>query len=426
MKKRPPRDHAPHGKRFGDLLPFEEAERIVLASCTRRTGRERVPLSESLGRTLAENVVSKGHHPPFTRSAMDGYALKCRESRGAHRGHPVRFRLGENIEAGRVPSRPVRAGEAFRIMTGAPMPKGADAVVMVEDTEWDAAEVRVFAEVEAGENVRPAGEDVRRGRTVLKAGTVLSSAHIALLALVGRDAVAVSRKPVVAVLSTGNELVDVGRPLGPGKIRDVNGRALCAMIEEAGGRARFLGIARDRRGDIGRRVRAGLSAHILLTTGGVSVGDFDLVGDVLLKMGFRQAFWGIRVKPGKPVSFGKMGKTLVFGLPGNPVSSMVSFEFLVRPAMNRMLRRPSLTRTPVIARASETIQNDSGRLEMVRGVFTLEQGVLRARPTGPQGSGMVSSMALANGFILMRQRSRIRAGEFVQGILVDIPPGITV
>jgi molybdopterin molybdotransferase len=314
------------------LATIEEARSIVLAEAA-RTPLEACPLVKSLGRVLAEDLVAAHDVPPFDNSAMDGYAVVASDTAGSTPEIPATLRLTETIPAGHEGSFRVSKGEAARIMTGAPLPGGADAVVQLEVTKEAGDSVLIFEQVKMGKNVRPAGGDVTTGSTVLKAGTVLGPAEIGMAASLGFSALPVHRLPKVAVVLTGSELVEVGQPLGPGQIHNSNGYALRALCQQLGIEPDVLGIVADDLAATKTLMAKGLDYDVLLTSGGVSVGAFDFVKEAQAELGVEQLLWGVAMKPGKPLVFGKRGSTLVFGLPGNPVSAMVSFELFVRPAL---------------------------------------------------------------------------------------------
>ena len=294
---------------------------------------EVVPLLMAAGRVLAEPVASDIDSPPYTKALMDGYAVRSPDTTG-----PATLRVIEEVAAGRVPSLAVGPGEATRVMTGAPIPEGADAVIPHEETELAGNEVRVRRAVRAGENVLPRGREMRAGEVVVAAGTLLTPQAVGLLAAVGRSEAPVHRVPRLAVLATGDELVEAVERPGPGQIRNSNGPMLSALATGAGVGVEYLGIARDDRESLRGLIARGLeSADVLILAGGVSAGKFDLVPDVLTALGVTAHFHKVRLKPGKPLLFGSRADRLVFGLPGNPVSSFVGFELFVRPALRKMM-----------------------------------------------------------------------------------------
>lgn len=370
---------------------------------------EAVKLSEALSRVLAEDLYSDCNIPGFNNSAMDGFALKAYDTRGASKDNPVFLEIIGNLKAGDVPKVIIKAKRAIRIMTGAPLPKGADSVVMIEDTgkikgaphgAWGEI-IEVYKEVRAGENIRKAAEDIRKGELVLRRGSLLKSAHIGVLASLGRVKVKVTRRPKVAVLATGDEVVGVGEKLKPGKIRSSNSYTLISQILECGGIPKNLGIAPDEPRQLENKIRSGLDCDLILTSGGVSVGDYDLVKDTLAKMGTDIHFWKIAMRPGKPLVFGMIKGIPIFGLPGNPVSSMVSFEVFVRPAILKMLGRKDGLRQEVEAVLEMSVEKKKGLRYFLRAKTRWLQGKFVTDTTGPQGSGILKSMAQANSLLII-------------------------
>ncbi|HSD27418.1 MAG TPA: gephyrin-like molybdotransferase Glp, partial [Vicinamibacteria bacterium] len=325
------------------MVLFEEALSIVLSEVT-PLAAEPVSLDESLGRVLAEDVASDRDLPPFDRAAMDGYALRAKDVALA----PVALEVVGEVRAGQWPDLAIGPGQAARIMTGAPVPPGADAVQQVERTEpLDEFRVTVHAAIGAGANIAPRGSEVREGEVVLAAGRVVDPSAVAVLASAGKDRVRVARRPVLGLLVTGDEIVDVAVRPGPGQIRNSNGPAVAAQARLAGADVRLLGVAPDRPEAIADALRAGLDADALVVSGGVSAGDYDLVEPALLDLGATFLFTKVAIKPGAPLVFGRLGRTLVFGLPGNPVSAQATFDLFVRPALLKMQGARALTRPRV-------------------------------------------------------------------------------
>ena len=389
----------------------EARERVERA--IRRMPEEHLPLDETLGMVLAADARSDVSVPPSDCSAMDGFAVRADDLGG----EATRLRVVEEIMAGRFPRREVGAGEAARIMTGAPMPGGADAVVMVEKTTSPSREmVEVRDAPEAGQHVRVAGEDLSEGCVVLRAGTAIRAAEIGLLASAGCEPVPVFRRPVVAALTTGDEIVPPGEKPGLGQIRDSNGPALRAAIREAGGVPLDLGTARDERGHTEELVRRGLDeADCLVTSAGVSVGDRDYVLDALEAAGLERSFWRVKQKPGKPLLFGVAGEKPVFGLPGYPVSTLISFEQYVRPSIRRMLGLTGHGRRMIVATATEEIRGAKERLTFLRVV--VERGETRGwrvALAGAQASGVLSTMARADGLIELEAGRVIEEGGRIE------------
>ena len=391
-----------------------------------------VPLMESLGQVLAEDVKSGINVPPLDNSAMDGYAVQSTDTGEAGEKSPVVLRVIGTVMAGSISRQEVVPGTAIRIMTGAPVPRGADAVVQFENTDEEKrrtaapgpiTEIGILCKVTAGGNIRRAGEDVARGATVLTRGTVIRPAEIGLLASVGVSQIKVIRRPVVAVLATGNELVEIGQPLPEGKIYNSNTYSIASLVARYGAIPRILGIALDNEESLVGKLRQAQDADMLLTIGGVSMGDYDLVKDILARDG-RMVFWQVRVKPGKPLAFGKIkgrGKDVpLLGLPGNPVSCMVTFELFVRPALLKMMGKKNLAKPTVEAIMEDSIKNKAGRRLYDRAIIQRRDGRYYARLTGPQGSGILTSMSQANGLVVIPEdKLEVKKGEPVQALMLD-------
>ncbi|MEE9276609.1 MAG: gephyrin-like molybdotransferase Glp [bacterium] len=402
------------------MISVEEAQETILSRIA-PLGRVRVPLVEALGRVLDEEVIAPRPIPPWPNSAMDGYAVRAQDVAAASRETPATLRVIEEIQAGMEARRTVGEGEAIRIMTGAPIPRGADAVVLVEETERAGPDsVRVFLAVPGGEAVRLAGEDVKAGEKVFSAGTRLNPAAVGMLANIGRPGVLVHQKPRVAILATGEELIDLGKELAAGQIYNSNSYALATQVIEAGGEPLMLGIARDSVEDLERRMREGLSADVLVTSGGVSVGDFDFVKDTLGGLGNEMHFWRVRMKPGKPMAFGTIQGRPVFGLPGNPVSTMVSFDLFVRPALLKMQGQANLFRPEVEARLLHPLRKSPERRHYVRAVAAHRGGEWTVRAIEAQGSNILHSMVRANALVVFPEgETELRAGDRVRTLILE-------
>jgi molybdopterin molybdotransferase len=399
------------------MLSVEEAQARILGAIP-VLGAESVELPAAHGRVLAESVVSGRDLPPWDNSAMDGYAVRAADTAGASTERPVRLRLAGEVAAGAVVERPVGPGEAYRILTGAPMPPGADTVVPQEEIRREDGAVLVSRPAPPANYVRPRGEDIRTGQTVLVPGAVLTPAALGVLAALGRALVRVHQRPRVAILSTGDELVDLATPPGPGQIPNSNTYTLAAQVREAGGIPVNLGIARDSREDLEAHFRAGLGADMLVSTAGVSVGDRDFVREVMEKLGAELDFWKVNMRPGKPVTFGRVAGRPFFGLPGNPVSSMVTFELFVRPALRRLAGDPRLFRPRVTARMGAVLDNPGPRWGYLRVQLAEAPEGMVARPTGEQGSGILTSMLRADGLAVMPPDTRRDPGQPVEVILL--------
>ncbi len=400
--------HAPKG-----LLPVDEARRRIVDLVTPVTTRERVSIHEALGRILAEEVVSTIDVPPFPNSAMDGYAVRGEEVSGAG---PHTLRVVGRSFAGAPFDGELGPGEAVRIMTGAPVPAGSDTVVMQERTRREGETVVIEGSHASGENVRHPGEDMSRGETVLEPGCELLPAHLGLLATIGLPEVWVWRRPRVAFFSTGDELKGVGEPLGPGEIHDSNRYTLFGMLRRLGVELVDMGVIPDERDAVRRAfAEAAACADVVITSGGVSVGEADFVKETLDELG-EVEFWKVAVKPGKPLAVGRIGDAFFFGLPGNPVSVMATFYQFTRPALRQMMGAAPEPEILLQARSLDPIRHHPGRLEFQRGVLSRnEGGELVVRSTGLQGSHVLTSMARANCFIVIPAESGgIAAGEKVQ------------
>lgn len=382
-----------------DTIPVLPSERRGILNCT--------------GYVLAEELRAAENIPPFDNSAMDGYAVRAGDVKDASKENPVVLSVIETIAAGYAPTKQVTAGQVARIMTGAMMPEGGDAVVMQEVTQQEGKTVKIFESVGEFENVRFTGESVEEGALVMGKGKHLRPPEISMLASLNCAEVSVHRKPTVAIVSTGDELTPLGEPLEPGKIRDSNRYGLYAQVEEAGGIPIDMGIARDDEAETERIFRAALAeADALITSGGVSVGEHDVVKSVLGRLG-EINFWRVAMKPGKPQAYGISDGKPIFGLPGNPVSSLVVFELFVRPALLKMAGHTDLLRRTFKANLAETVTNRDGRVNYMRVILTESNGQYTAETTGPQGSGILHSLVLANGLITVPAGTTLHAGETV-------------
>jgi molybdopterin molybdotransferase len=351
---------------------------------------------------------------------MDGYALKAEDVRTAGKDAAVELEVLEDLPAGRVSRRSVGRGQAVRIMTGAPLPKGADAVVMVEDTEKSGGRVKVRRAVRPADNIGQAGEDLKKGELVLERGAVIGPAETGLLAAAGLPRVPVVGRPKLAVIATGDEIVEPGERKAAGQIRNSNGPALLAMALGTGADAKYLGIARDRSSSLRAKLARAKGADILVLTGGVSVGDYDLVRDELRTAGVRSVFWRVRIKPGKPVFFGRRGRQLIFGLPGNPTSAMVTFFLFVQPAVERMLGRKNPGPRGGRAVLAEDIVLKPGRTQFLRAVLDAEGAVLKVAPYADQKSGVLRSMVHSRVLIVVpADVSRFEKGRDVEILYID-------
>jgi molybdopterin molybdotransferase len=419
------------------MLSVEEALQKILNEIN-ILEEESVPIMEALGQVLAEDIKSDINVPPLDNSSMDGYAVQSEDTKEASEKTPKVLKVIDAVMAGAISSKEVVPGTAIRIMTGAPIPRGADSIIQFEDTDDEknknaaasrpATQVSLFAETKPGQNVRRAGESIASGKTVLKKGTVIRPSEIGLMASIGHSKVRVVRRPVVAVLSTGNEIVDISQPLPEGKIYDSNAYSIASLVKRYGGIPKILGISRDDEKELVGKLKQAQDADMLLTTGGVSMGDYDMVKDILARDG-EMVFWKVRVKPGKPLAFGKIkgkdknGKLKSIphlGLPGNATSCMVSFEIFVRPALLKMMGKKNLAKPTIEVIMEDSIKNNDGRRIYDRAIIQKRDGHYYARLTGPQGSGILTSMSLANGLVLIPEDiHEVNKGDIVQALMLD-------
>jgi len=400
---------------FEKLIDYHEAVRLMLES-TPRLPVARVSLMEARGLALAEDVRARFDSPPFDNSAVDGYALRSADAQAGRV-----FRVVDEAPAGRPARKGVGEGEAVKIFTGGVIPDGADAVAMVENTSGWGEEFELKKAAAPGNNLRLAGEDVREGDVILRSGTEIGAPEIALAATQGYGELPVYRRPRVAVLSTGSELVEPGtRALAPGEIFDSNSFALLAQAREAGADAHRTTAASDDAAVLRAAMEEALTcADVVVTSGGVSVGQRDLVKGALLELGVEQIFWGIKLKPGKPVFFGTREDARFFGLPGNPVSAMVCFELFVRPALMRMMGREDHHRPRIKVYFDQDVQNRFGRMHAMRVNLTRTEKGWRAESVGAQGSGLISSLTKADALTLVGPESEgVRAGDPVEALVL--------
>ena len=397
-------------------LHASEAQRVILEAVTTR-GTESVKLEQALGRVLAVAISANRDLPPYDVSAMDGFALRSADVVNA----PATLVIIEDIKAGDMPSKTVLSGQCARIMTGAPVPQGADAVIRVEDTrEVSASVVQIDKAVKPGNDIRLQGEGMKDGEMVLQAGTEITPGVIGVLATVKAARFDVYRRPRVAILSTGNELEGMEEPVDPNKIPNSNSYALMAQVQALGIEPVLLGIARDDPLELEKYLRRGLDFDVLLVSGGTSVGVHDYVRPTIEKLGVEMKFWRVAIRPGHPLAFGSTGTTAVFGLPGNPVSSMVCFEEFVIPALRRMMGNPRLYRRTVTARLGHPVKFRPGRTEFIRVQLTHDAEGYVASSTGSQSSGALMSMAKADGLLVVPSDSTgLAAGERVTVQLLD-------
>lgn len=410
------------GRYMNKLMRMAEAQQIILSS-VQPLQVEHVPLTDSLWRTLAEDAIADIDVPPFINSGVDGYAVIAADTRGATMNRPVMLKTLTEIPAGVVPTEAVRPGYAMRIMTGAPLPPGADSVVMVEDTRANGdGTVAILEEIKPNKNYRTAGEDVKRGEVVVEKGSLIRPAELAMLAAAGMSQVPVHRQPKVAIIATGDELAEITEVPPPGKIRDSNTYSMMGQVRKYGGTIHSVHRAVDTIEHLeGILEDCSKTADLMLTSGGVSVGDYDLVKDVMERRG-EIKFWGLAVKPGRPLVFGQFERTFFFGLPGYPVSGMVTFEQFVRLALLRMQGRRALRKPKVKARLSRDYKASPDKVDFLRVNLIHRDGEYWAELAGIQGSGRLSSMVRANALLVIPEDVvEVKKGEFFDAELVDAP-----
>ena len=427
-----------HGHRHHDeaMLSVEEAMERILAHFSPLSA-ERRPLLETLGQVLAEDAAALRDIPPLDNSAMDGYAVIAADVAAASESAPAALDVIGSVAAGELPKQTVVRGATVRIMTGAPIPPGADAVVPFEETDeterrasgGDARRIGIKFPVAAGSDIRPSGQDVRAGSVVLRAGTTLRPAEIGVLASLGFAEVGVVRRPVVAILSTGDELLQAGEGYSEGMIYDSNAYSVAAAVIRCGGIPMPLGIARDNLDSMNAKLREGLKADMLITSAGVSKGDYDMVKDVLAQRG-EIDFWSVRMRPAKPLAFGTLradgGRAVPhLGLPGNPVSALVAFEQFGRAAIRKMMGKVALGKPRIRAILDEPIYNADGRRVYARAVVSKRNGAYRAKLTGSQSSNLLTSMSGANGLAICPENLPMKAaGETVEVQMIDWPEDV--
>ena len=407
------------------MISVEEALEEILSYFAVLKAEEK-PILECLGQVLAEDIYSAIDIPPLDNSAMDGFAIRSVDTFGTRESSPRFLTVVDEVAAGFLASREVEAGTAIRIMTGAPLPNGADAVVRFEDTDevvrkssgGDLSQIGILRQVREGLNVRCHGEDIAANSLILRKGDVMHPSKIGILASLGHSTALVIRRPVVSVLATGDELVDVGQPLSLGKIYNSNSYSIAAQVLRYGGLPKILGIGRDSVYSLNEKLEEGLDADMLITSGGVSLGDYDVVKNVLAERG-EIALWTVCMKPGKPSAFGviKDGKKRIphLGLPGNPVSSMVTFEQFARPAILKMLGKKDFVKPWVRAVIEDDVKNTDGRRIFARVIVVKRGEQYYAHLTGAQGSGILTSMARANGLAVIPENTKgVKAGDIVK------------
>jgi len=394
------------------MLTVNEAVHLILEQIG-PLNCEKASLFDAHGRTIGENVRARWDVPRFTNSAMDGFAVRWQDVASCRPDKPVSLDVVDEVAAGYVSKKAVSSGKAIKIMTGAPVPKGGDTIIRVEHTASRGKQVEIQKNDGQGGHIRRAGEDIARGQLIIEKGKLLGPAEIGLLASVGRSKVQVRRRPVVAIISTGDELVAVDQKPGPGKIVNSNSYTLSCAVQQIGGIPQPLGIVRDRRSSLSKVFEKALNADVVIVSGGVSVGDYDFVKEALGDVGVKMGFWRVAQRPGHPMAFGRIRRKPVFGLPGNPVSSTVSFFLYARPALLKMMGHRKVFLPVVRARLEHDIKTALGLKEFVRCFLRKKNGEYLASSTGTQSSGVLRSLSLADGLIVSDEQQTLlrRGGE---------------
>lgn len=397
------------------MLKYEEALSKILNSVEVLPVLN-LPILETLSLSLAEDIYSSEDIPHFNNSAMDGYAVKGDDTYNASKTNPVILNVVDEIPAGYTSDFVLSSKQSAKILTGAKIPANGDAVVMLEDTEVvDSKTIKVFKKVEKGENIRLKGENVQRGELIIKSGRVLTPADIGMLASLGICKVRVIKRPEVAILATGDEIIDINKVLKEGKVRNSNSYSLYSLVKLCGAIPVLLGIAKDTKKDLKEKIRKSIKYDCLITSGGVSVGEYDFVKDVITELKGNLDIWRVAIKPGKPLVFGKIKRKAIFGLPGNPVSAMVTFDQFVKPSLYKMMGKIYKKRI-IKASLKNDYRKKIGRKEFVRVKVSKEKDGWTAEITGPQGSGILISMVLADGYLVLPEETSFVKG----GSLVDI------
>jgi len=400
-------------------VSVDDAIKIILESIT-PLGPEDVHIMDLPGRVLFDPIIADKPVPPWNDSAMDGYAIVAEDSKGASRNNPVKLRIIGEVQAGNFSRTAVGRGTAIRIMTGAPVPDNADCIIKIEDTEEDSGYVKILCEMAQYDNFRFAGESIGKGDIVLDKGERLRAAHMGVLASLNCSRARVYKQPNVAIIATGNEIVDLGQDITDGQIRNINAYTLIAETKKYGASPSYLGIARDVYHETRQIFETALKADVIISTGGVSMGKYDLVKDIYQEFGVAIKFGWVRVKPGRPFTFGTKGDKLVFGLPGNPVSTLTSFIQFVRPALLSLMGARRIHKPVVNAILEEDIVKERGKAHFLRGQFTIKNNNFYVSTTGNQKSSVVRSMSDANCLMMIPEDlTTMKAGEPVRIQLIN-------
>ena len=400
-------------------ISVKEAIKLILQNSETLT-TEKIFLSDALNRTIAEDIIASYNIPPYDNSAMDGFALRSEDTVGASENNPVKLKILGTVSAGSLFNKSVGKGEAVKIMTGAKVPEGANCIARKEITKEENDFVYIFEHIKENNDLRKAGEDIKKGEKVIKNGTTITPAVFGILSSFGRSYIKVFKQPVVSVLVTGDEIVDIDEELSKGKIRNSNGFTLRAMLSQQGLNACFSEIIDDNPEILKEKIKNSLNSDIILSTGGVSMGEYDFVKDIIIELGFEPIFWRVRVKPGKPLFFAKKGKTLFFGIPGNPVSTMSSFYNFILPAIRKMSGKKELFLRRFKAILQDNIKRKDVRCEFIRGILHLKDNKFFVTTTGAQGSGILSSMKKGNCFIIIDEGEPfVKKGDKVTVAIFD-------
>ncbi|MBI5788094.1 MAG: molybdopterin molybdotransferase MoeA [Candidatus Schekmanbacteria bacterium] len=404
------------------MISFETAQAAILAEAKQQAGTEKVDLLFALDRILAEDIISNINIPPDDCSAMDGYAVLSEDLAGAQPDMPVTLRLTGEVAAGQKAQQKLWSGETIQIMTGAPLPQGTEVVVPIEDTRADGDRISFLKYLPEGTNIRRSGEDIKKADLVLKSGEALTPVRIGLLSSLGINPVAVAKRPQVAILATGNELLEPGQPHQAGKIYSSNHYSLAAQVKKAGGEPVLLGIAPDTKDGLKALIQQGLQYPIFISSGGISVGKYDLVKTILEESGVEIKFWQVAIKPGKPTHFGTYNNNLIFALPGYPVASMLCFEHFIRPVISKM-QGADYSAKYTEAFLEQDLKFKPGRMQFLRAHLFSSNGTLFVCPLKGQGSGILSTLAKANCLLIIPpEQTELKAQDKVKVLIMDNHP----